>query len=137
MQASLNCPSSTSELFWKYFNLHLLLKAALPFQSRCYLENSPATCFVLGKSVWQVLPLPGVPGSCALYYQSVFIAVFTFTALPGTGSLWTTHAFATCITPPRFAKPCPTVAKGSSGQLPQALQGLESTNYEGENILSS
>lgn len=74
-----------------------------------------------------------------LYYQSVFIAVFTFTgtALPGTGSLGTMRAFATCIAPPRFAKPCPSVAKDSSGQLPRALRGLESTNYEAENILSS
>lgn len=55
-----------------------------------------------------------------LYYKSVFIAVFTFTgtALSGVGSLWTAPAFATCIIPPRFAKPCPSVAKGSSGQLP-------------------
>lgn len=120
------------------------------FQSRASFKSSFAisvkvlfiqlTCNMFGAR-WERVAGP-TSARCpraVLYYQSVFIAVFTFTgtALPGVGSLWTMHASATCITPPRFAKPCPRVAKGSSGQLPRALWGLESTNYEAENVWSS
>lgn len=44
-------------------------------------------------------------------------------------SLWKMHVFAIYVRPPRFAKPCHNMYEDSSGQLPLALWGLESTYY--------
>lgn len=76
VQTSLNYSSSTLELFWKHFNLELLLKAALPLQLRCLLQSSPATFCARQERVAGPLPLPGVPDSCALLQECIYCCLY-------------------------------------------------------------
>lgn len=58
-----------------------------------------------------------------LYYQSVFIAVSTFTALPGRRNLQKMLGFAPCIRPLQFAKPCHSMDKGRFTTSPLGITG--------------
>lgn len=132
VQTSLNYSSSPSELFWKHSNLELLLKAALPFHPRCYFQSSPATCFVLGKSVWQVLPLPGVPGSCALLPECIYCCLYLHWYCPPWHGKSVDNACFCHLQ--GLLSPAPLWPRAAQDSCHEPFRDSESTNYEAENI---
>jgi len=133
VQTSSNYSACTSELFCVHFNLlhsqlcfksgfAVSVKALFRVHLRCVLRSA--------RACGSILLLPGDPGNCALLPECIYCCLYVHcTALPVTRHLWKMPGFAIYIRPPRFATPCHSMYKGSSGQLPWALWGLDSTYY--------